>query len=354
MTLNNARVPKLNVNIGDKFKIIAVIDSGAELNGISERLVLKMKNEGIPMDTIPSHNLQLQFANGKKSGKITKQIFFAINIKGVEMTINAFIVPGLGVDLVLGMDFMVANNVLLSGKLNAVYIKCQGEIKKTDFNIYDDKVIDNTLQVFFNLEEFQKEVRDRNLIGSIDEPTNSQMNLMHNVNEVNNLEKKENEANWEYESPPHKKRNCSASCEEDLNRDNGDQNDDLPGGDDPQDQGRSSILEQDSDFLPIAQEDLWLDQSETDVYPLAQAWDEKETPDNAIPFQQQLAEKLSECQGITDGQRKQLNDVLKTYEDVFNPNGHFRCNKYMHQFDFDPKIDSDFKPRTYPVSIGKR
>ena len=108
----------------------ALLDSGSSCTCVNEKLIAKLKSEGIQMEEVPVKQTQLVTAGGGKTKKINSQIIIPVEIMKVHVNIQALVVPNLIFDLILGCDWLYNNNCGLEFNVNAVIVRLNGKIIK--------------------------------------------------------------------------------------------------------------------------------------------------------------------------------------------------------------------------------
>jgi hypothetical protein len=101
-----------------KFKICreevsSVLDTGSELSLMSQELYSKLRDKGMNLE-LPVQNINLVSAFSDKSRKVKKQAMQTFNFGEVSVEQIFLIAPGLMTEVLLGVDFCVANEVRIS------------------------------------------------------------------------------------------------------------------------------------------------------------------------------------------------------------------------------------------------
>lgn len=110
------------MSISNDIDLQAVIDTGADLNILNKNLYEELISKGVRFAELPVQNLRIEYANGRKSPSVVKQVIFDARINDRIINLRAFVVEGLIIDFVLGMEFLNRYNVGLDFKNKIVAI----------------------------------------------------------------------------------------------------------------------------------------------------------------------------------------------------------------------------------------
>jgi hypothetical protein len=75
------KCPEIDIKFNDGFSLRAIIDSGSEVNIISERAFEEMNKENQRIPALPVENVVLVTAFGRRSTKIRKQVLLEFKIE---------------------------------------------------------------------------------------------------------------------------------------------------------------------------------------------------------------------------------------------------------------------------------
>jgi hypothetical protein len=96
----------VEINITDKFKFNGILDSGSEVNLISEEVYDKLIRAGVQVPVLPVENVVLVTAFGKKSRRIRQQVLVEFTM-GSDAFEGVFMVsPQLRNDAIIGCHFL--------------------------------------------------------------------------------------------------------------------------------------------------------------------------------------------------------------------------------------------------------
>lgn len=99
------KCPTITIEIEGR-RITALIDTGSEVNAISEQLYQEMCEPLKKCPTLPLTGVTVTGATKGKPVKVTKQVFAKINLKRVIEAATIIIVPKLTSDCIIGIDFL--------------------------------------------------------------------------------------------------------------------------------------------------------------------------------------------------------------------------------------------------------
>jgi hypothetical protein len=83
--------PVVELSLGNGKVIKAILDTGSEINLLTESVYLGLKESGIEIPTLPVESVVLITAFGKKSNKICKQALVQFSLGKDEFEANFFI-----------------------------------------------------------------------------------------------------------------------------------------------------------------------------------------------------------------------------------------------------------------------
>lgn len=121
--------PELAIRI-NKINVIALLDTGSTVNGLSEEWVNKNKYKLGNVETLPVNNTNVISAIGKKSRHIRKQILCEVEINSIQYDVVFLVIPGLIRDCILGMNFLSQVNGVIN--LPEGYVQLQPTTEDPD------------------------------------------------------------------------------------------------------------------------------------------------------------------------------------------------------------------------------
>jgi hypothetical protein len=98
--------PVVELSLGNGKVIKAILDTGSEINLLTENVYLGLKESGIEIPTLPVESVVLITAFGKKSNKIRKQALVEFSLGKDEFEANFLISPQLINEAILGCQCM--------------------------------------------------------------------------------------------------------------------------------------------------------------------------------------------------------------------------------------------------------
>ena len=105
--------PHVQLDIGEE-RLIAVLDTGAEISLMPERIFEDLLAKGLRAPQLPVVNGALITAFGSRTKRIKRQALFEFEIYGFSYEQVFMIAPNLVPDAILGINFMKENNVVLN------------------------------------------------------------------------------------------------------------------------------------------------------------------------------------------------------------------------------------------------
>lgn len=119
--VNESYHPMLKVNLYGS-EVSAVVDSGSDICAINEELYLKVK-EGKDIPELPVQGVRVIGAIGAKSNLIRSQAMLTVKIQGRRFDVNMMIVRGLCVEMILGVNWLIANCVVVDFTRGSVKVR---------------------------------------------------------------------------------------------------------------------------------------------------------------------------------------------------------------------------------------
>jgi hypothetical protein len=116
--------PLIEVKVDDKFILNDIVDSGSEVNLISQYIYEKLKQAGITLPVLPVENGVLVTAFGKRSNRIRVQVFIEFTV-GVDRFESVFMVSSqLRNDAIIGCQFLKEYGICIDfSKGSSSYIR---------------------------------------------------------------------------------------------------------------------------------------------------------------------------------------------------------------------------------------
>jgi hypothetical protein len=105
--------PKVKFTIGLE-EVPSILHTGSELSLMNQELYDKLRDKGMNNLELPVQNINLVSAFSDKSRKLKKQAVLTLNFGEVSVDQIFLIAPGLMTEVLLGVDFCVANEVKIS------------------------------------------------------------------------------------------------------------------------------------------------------------------------------------------------------------------------------------------------
>lgn len=107
--------PHLVVHIGnDDTPVAGLVDTGAERSCLRLDYYEELVKAGNVFPELPVSGVQIMTATGRRSKKVSKRALITMKCQGEILEVNALIVPQLMKKLILGQDWIVANQVTIS------------------------------------------------------------------------------------------------------------------------------------------------------------------------------------------------------------------------------------------------
>lgn len=104
--------PVLNGRVEGK-KILLLVDSGSEINCISEEVYKDIQKTISNIPELPMTGVTIKGAIGTRSKKITRQVYLRIQLNGVTWDVVFLVIPGLVRDAILGTEFLHQNQATI-------------------------------------------------------------------------------------------------------------------------------------------------------------------------------------------------------------------------------------------------
>jgi hypothetical protein len=117
-----ANSPQVEVQVLDKFKFTAILDSGSEVNLLTQRIYEKLTEAGVEIPFLPVEGVVLVAAFGRRSKRIRRQALLEFEIGQEVFETILLVSPQLNNDAIFGCQFLRKNGVTIdfnSGKFTA-------------------------------------------------------------------------------------------------------------------------------------------------------------------------------------------------------------------------------------------
>jgi hypothetical protein len=115
------KCPEIQIKLNN-VSVTALIDSGSQLNGISEEWFLQNKDSLGRVDILNLSNTNVKGALGTKSKLIRKQVLLEVEIGGYLFDLVFFIIPSLNKDCILGINMLREGECQLDFRHNTLHI----------------------------------------------------------------------------------------------------------------------------------------------------------------------------------------------------------------------------------------
>jgi glutamine amidotransferase PdxT len=103
---NISKSPQIAIKFENKVAATAMLDSGSEVNLISQGKFDQRQEVGINVLTLPVQGINLVTAFGKRSKSIKLQLIIEFNIEGENFEAVFLVAPQLNCDVILGCNFL--------------------------------------------------------------------------------------------------------------------------------------------------------------------------------------------------------------------------------------------------------
>jgi hypothetical protein len=133
------RSPQISIKFKNHEVAVAILDSGSEVNLISQEIFDKLNEAGIEVLTLPVQGINLVTAFDKRSKRVRMQALLEFHIGNEPFEAVFLVAPQLNSDVILGCNFMREHGMQLrfdSGMLE--YVR-QGQTKRQAFEIQKAK-----------------------------------------------------------------------------------------------------------------------------------------------------------------------------------------------------------------------
>jgi hypothetical protein len=137
--------PLLEIKFGNEVVIIAILDSGSEVNLIAQEIYVKLTKAGTNIPVLPVENIVLVTAFGRRSNKIRIQAYVEFMI-GADRFEQVFLVSSQRKnDTIIGCQFLKVSGVCIDFYKGAISYVRHGVLKEHEFvaSVKSQSAIDN-------------------------------------------------------------------------------------------------------------------------------------------------------------------------------------------------------------------
>src|SRR5215510_4582257 len=124
--------PQVNFFIGTH-PYSAVLDTGCEASIMSERLYSELKSRGIESLELPTQNLVLVGAFGRKEQRVKKHVYLTLKFGDVFVDQVFLVSEQLLTPMLIGHDFCIANGVILDFQKGKLILQNYGDSVEIKF-----------------------------------------------------------------------------------------------------------------------------------------------------------------------------------------------------------------------------
>jgi predicted aspartyl protease len=125
--------PLIEMKVNNRFILNAIVDSGSEVNLISQNIYERLMKAGITMPVLPVENVVLVTAFGKRSNRIRVQVFIEIRV-GVDRFECVFMVSSqLRNDAIIGCQFLKQYGIFIDFSKGSISYVREGVLKEHEF-----------------------------------------------------------------------------------------------------------------------------------------------------------------------------------------------------------------------------
>jgi hypothetical protein len=134
-----SKSPQIEIQFENKEVVIALLDSGSEVNLISQNKFDQLERSGIELLTLPVQGINLVTAFGKRSKSIKLQLLAEFSINEEKFEAVFLVAPQLNCDVILGCQFLKKYGIQLCFDLETVEYVRQGQLKIFRFKKVEDR-----------------------------------------------------------------------------------------------------------------------------------------------------------------------------------------------------------------------
>lgn len=160
------KCPEINIKLNN-VAVTALIDSGSQLNGISETWFANNEAKLGKIDVLNLSNTNVKGALGNKSKLIKKQVLLTVSVQNYQFDLIFFIIPSLTKDCILGINMLKEGACIIDFKQQSMLIN-NPQYKNNECQISDH----NSIQLQqISLEDQKEEEEDINFqeaVGTIE------------------------------------------------------------------------------------------------------------------------------------------------------------------------------------------
>jgi hypothetical protein len=129
---NLANSPQVRIKI-QRCQFTAILDSGSEVNLMSERVYEKLLETGLPVPTLPVQGVVLVTAFGRRSKRIRRQALIEFSIGRDVFETIVLVAPQLNNDAILGCQFLREHGVTINFRSEKFTYVRHGETREQPF-----------------------------------------------------------------------------------------------------------------------------------------------------------------------------------------------------------------------------
>jgi hypothetical protein len=163
---NKSKSPQLVIKFENKEVAFAMLDSGSEVNLISQDKFDQLQKVGIEVLTLPVQGINIVTAFGKRSKSIKLQLLTEFTIGGERFEAVLLVASQLNCDVILGCNFLKEYGIQLRFDTERIEYVRQGQTKSLKLEISDDKtskeIQTNEVKVTTNVVTGEKHGSDSN------------------------------------------------------------------------------------------------------------------------------------------------------------------------------------------------
>jgi hypothetical protein len=130
-----SKSPQIQIQFENKESAIALLDSGSEVNLISQNKFNQLESSGIALLTLPVQGINLITAFGKKSKCVKLQLLTEFSIDEEKFEAVFLVAPQLNCDVILGCQFLKEHRIQLCFDTGTIEYSRQGLLKSFKFKL---------------------------------------------------------------------------------------------------------------------------------------------------------------------------------------------------------------------------
>jgi hypothetical protein len=134
------RCPQIKLKFNNRVAVIAICDTGSDVNLLNEHVFEQLINEGTKIPTLPLENIALVTAFGKKTQRIKKQALIEFMIGGDVFESVFLITPQLTNQAILGHQFAREYGIIMNFRNNSFSYARDGKTREVSFSQRQDLI----------------------------------------------------------------------------------------------------------------------------------------------------------------------------------------------------------------------